>query len=192
MDTKSKIINPATLAALFTIISIFACLIWVFNPFSILDIVMGHTEKNCPLPPATFSKADLVGTWIARRLNDTDTLNIRSDGKYQQIVHIEYPRLDYESEWQDWHVETTETGLTYLYLDGIDLCAVLGLTKCGTPGWGEAKWYDPCQDRWVSLPDAGLLVVMGVPSRFVQPPRGITLMLIISSEQGWGYELQGQ
>jgi hypothetical protein len=55
-------------------------------------------ENSClsSLPPASFSKANLVGTWVARRLGDSDTLIIREDGTYKQIIHLDIPAVDYE------------------------------------------------------------------------------------------------
>ena len=51
-------------------------------------------------------------------------------------------------------------------------------------------WYDFCKDEMVLIPDEGVLIVVGVPEQFVQPPLGIRLRLLMYTESSWLYELE--
>ena len=188
MDKRDETIKYTIFAILVTVFCCGACAVWVFNPYSILDYLI--KPKKCTLPPNGFSDSDLAGTWVARRLNDTDTLILREDGKYKQIIDSKDLSIEYESDWLPWRVEYSEDDIPYLHLEGMRLCVALGSTDCNQMGWGNIKWHDMCQDKWVDSPNEGVLAVLGVPKRFTQPPRGIQLMLFISTENAWGYELQ--
>jgi hypothetical protein len=59
----------------------------------------------------------LVGRWEAGVPNKSDTIIIRADGKYKQMKHMGVPIVKYESEWQPWWVEYSETGVLYLHLE---------------------------------------------------------------------------
>jgi hypothetical protein len=136
------------LSLVLLVVIIAACVIgvvWVFNPMSILN----SSNQECILPPEGFSEADLVGTWVATRGSDTDTLIIREDGKYKQTIHIEYidrPDVHYESDWLPWWLEYSESGIPYLHLEGMRLCAAESVS-CDQVGGGNVKWYDICRDK---------------------------------------------
>jgi len=151
-------------------------------------------QQGCPLPPDGFSKSDLSGTWYAGGPDRSDTLIIREDGTYKQIIHIGYPNkgaFDYESDWQPWWLEYAETGRPYLYMMGMRLCAYSGDDKdCETIGGGETgKWYDPCQQAWAQMSGKGVLIVMGSPRLSIQTPqpRDVSLILLRRGEDVWGY-----
>jgi hypothetical protein len=156
--------------------------------------------KGCTPPPKEFREADLVGTWVAKHLNlRRDMLVIREDGKYKQIIHLETPAVDYESGWQTWKIEYSEDNLPYLHMEGMRLCAYApDLINCEQIGGGEENqssfnagyWYDFCKQEKVLMPNEGVLIVLGVPEQFVQPPRGIVLRLLMYTESGWAYELE--
>lgn len=164
-------------------------IVWVFNPFSILDLI--SKPKGCPLPPKEFSEKDLIGTWVARRLDETDTLIIRDDGKYKQIIRVENSLAEYESGWQIWWLDYSGVGTPNLHLEGMRLCLALLEDDCSQAGWGKLQWHDVCKDTWVKLPDKVILSILGVEKRFIQPPRGINLILFTGLDGiSWGYELQ--
>jgi hypothetical protein len=134
------------------------------------------TPEGCILPPEGFSESDLIGTWVGSRIDDTDTLIIRSDGKYKQIIHMENPTVDFESDWQPWWLEYYESGTPYLHLEGMRLCVAEPEMDCEQPGGGQDPWRSACDDRSGFLINEGILAVIGTPKEFRQPPRGITLV----------------
>jgi hypothetical protein len=129
----------------------------------------------------------------------TQLLIIREDGKYKQIINLKTPAVDYESDWLPWSIEYDENGLPYLHMEGMRLCAYApDLIDCEQVGGGEEDqslfnagyWYDFCKKEMTLMPNEGTLIVLGVPERFVQPPRGIELRLLMYTESSWGYELE--
>lgn len=181
-------------------------------PFTLLSFALflsacsssqNEEQKGCILPPEGFSESDLIGTWVAGRLDDTDTLIIREDGTYKQIIHIEFaekPTVDFESDWQPWRIEYTE-GIPYLHMTGMRLCASDPNIDCEQLGGGERDWnaynenfyYDFCQEESVLMPGEGVLIVLGVPEHVTiqRPPRGIALHLLVNCTDcgGWVYKL---
>jgi hypothetical protein len=118
----------------------------------------------CTTPKDGYSISDIAGTWIAGYVSHPqvrDTLIIRTDGMYKQIIHVEIPSIDYESDWQPWHLEYLGS-TTYLYMTGMTLCAYRGDTNCKT----EEKagfTYDPCMGHTVKMPadEIWLIVLKG-------------------------------
>ncbi len=151
--------------------------------------------KGCILPPQQFTPADLVGTWTAGWSDDKDTLIIRADGTYKQLIHLTAPAFAYESSWQPWRVEYHASGLPYLHMQGMRLCAYGGaeIVACNQVGGGTGNsgyWYDPCQNTWLQMPGEGVLITLGTPKGFVPPPRGIILFLPMKGSDAWSYGLQ--
>ncbi len=129
------------------------------------------------LPPETFLEADLVGTWIARYgENASDTLTIREDGTYKQIFDDPIPGYHYESDWQEWWLEHTESGIPHLHMEGMRKCDGIS-ERCQREGGGgdDILWFDFCEHRVIPMRGEVILLVVGVPERFSQPPRGILL-----------------
>jgi len=150
-------------------------------------------DKGCPRPPKDFTENDLIGTWYFGGPKRNDTLIIRNDGTYKQIIHIE-PYLgsaaDYESDWQSWWMENPENGIPYLHLEGMRMCAHTSYGDCGFIEDGERAWWDFCEDETRYLPPGeGVLMVLGVPKRFKQPPRGIELSIFGIDEFPGAYVL---
>lgn len=151
-------------------------------------------QSKCTPVPEKFSEKDLVGTWFAGSVSDpvrNDTLIIRDNGTYKQIIHIGTPLFDYESEWLSWWLEYGENGIAYLHLEEMRLCAYWPSMDCQELGGGDIYWYDFCQEQWLQTPNEGIIMVLGIPKRFTQTPRGIDLFLLRKfSESAWKYELQ--
>jgi hypothetical protein len=150
---------------------------------------------RCPLPPKSFSATDLVGTWVAGWSDDLDTLIIRADNTYKQLIHLRAPTFDYESDWQPWRIDYSVEGRPYLHLEGMRLCAYGGgeIAACNQIGGGTGNsgyWYDPCRDTWLQMPGEGVLIVVGPTPGFQPPARGIHLFLLMKGEDGWDYQLQ--
>jgi hypothetical protein len=86
--------------------------------------------------------------------------------------------FDYESNWQQWWVKYSESGIPYLQLEGMHMCLQWIDMDCENPDkWGgtnfcEGKYGSP----FPSNKKAGVLMVLGVPKRWKQPPKGIELV----------------
>ncbi len=71
------------------------------------------------------------------------------------------------------------------------MCAYFSEMDCDQVGGGGGTWYDFCQEESFYMPGEGILMVLGVPKHFKQPPRGIELKLLQKYIEGvWWYELQ--
>jgi hypothetical protein len=71
-------------------------------------LVQNSKANTCPLPPAGFTKADLIGTWAS---GSEDTLILRANGTYKQIMNVPTtPRFEYESDWMPWSITYSEDG----------------------------------------------------------------------------------
>jgi hypothetical protein len=130
-----------------------------------------RTIGGCSPLPARFSEMDLIGTWVARSLvhQSSDTLYIRDDGTYKQIIQLEYPSIEYESDWQPWSFEYRDNGTGYLHLDDYRTCAAdVGdfEPSCDLVYDGKIPWADVCEGQWMEPgPNAGeiILVAEGIP-----------------------------
>jgi len=166
--------------------------------FSLFDSLNQRLKPgNCIVPTKELSKDDLAGTWHAGSLERNDTLIIRKDGKYKQKVHIEYLKVDYESDWQQWWIEYSEGGIPYLHLDGMRLCAAEPeIVSCDQPG-GQDPWFDICKNESMLMNNEGILIVLGEPKQFIQSqngmqkPDGLVLALPVGFEDSWVYTQQG-
>ena len=104
-------------------------------------------------------------------------LIIRGDGQYKQIIRMEIPAVEYESDWQPWWLEYSESGTPYLHLEGMRLCVAEPELDCEQPGGGQEIWHSVCDNRSGLLINEGILAVIGPVEGFDNPPRGITLFL---------------
>lgn len=175
---------------------------------AILISACGGEEKSvCTPPPQGFSASDLIGTWMAGSPDQSDTLIFDKNGKYKQTIHLDYPEesgapdVNFESEWLPWRLEFAKNGLPYLYLEDMNLCASYSdIIPCDQKGGGgynpkaynSGYWYDPCRETFALMEKEGILIVLGVPKRFDQPPRRIKLFLLLkeADEGGWTYFFQ--
>lgn len=146
-------------------------------------------ESFCTLPPETFKESDLIGTWYAGHSMRNDTLILREDGKYKQIINVQNPEYnyEYESDWRDWWVEDRGSGTPYLHLDRMHLCVYHIGRDCEVEGGGPGGWHDFCEKRSVVMPGEGILPVLGIQEGFVQPPRGIKLVPFVLDIPGSGF-----
>jgi len=150
-------------------------------------VVQGDGSARCVLPPGDFDNSNLTGTWVAGFGDETDTLIFREDGTYRQIVNFGATGYRFEGDWRKWWMETGERGTSYLHLQGMRLCVSYVLPNCEFEGGGETRWWDFCEDRMVSMPDEGILIVLGVQEGLFQPPRGIQLVPLIRDADSHGY-----
>ena len=149
-------------------------------------------SPSCPLPPNDFSSSTLVGTWVAGRSDWSDTLMIKADGTYKQILHLVSGtrNFNYESTWLSWRLEPQPDGIPYLHLTGYRVCAYWPDISCDQVGGGEGYWDDFCygevtkvpgggviQGKGVQMPGEGIMLVMGAP-KTPQFPQGINLTLL--------------
>ena len=147
---------------------------------------------GCQYPPQDFSSSNLVGSWIAGRPDWSDTLIIRDDGTYKQILHLRSDTViyDYESEWQSWWLEPQSNSVPHLHLSGYRVCAYWTEIGCDQVGGGEGYWTDFCQGtgtkvpgegviqgKGMQMPNEGILLVLGAP-RTAEFPQGVNLVLL--------------
>lgn len=192
---KNRIIVLLAFMIGFLVISILGCYVAtrLYNYYSTKEAAKSITNPqwNCLKPPVK----DLIGTWYSGGPMRNETLILREDGTYRQIIHVEYinkPNFDYESVWQPWRTEYTDQGL-YIYLKGMSLCAYApDLADCQHAAGKRWLWRDFCGNNNGAervTDDEGILIVMGVPA-LRQPPHGIQLLMMTLSEFPWGYELK--
>ena len=169
------------------ILSLLGLMLWLIATVCILGIWFGklldRTSSQGPqcAPPRKgfFSKEDLVGTWIAGSPDRRDTLIIKADGTYKQIIHIKYatkPPLDYESGWQAWWLEYGNISVPVLHLEGWRMCGYNAGISCDIPGGSR---FHMCQVDYKDIPGEGVLYVMGDSE--------ITLTLPLGLEDSWFY-----
>jgi hypothetical protein len=135
------------------------CLLWMW--FGKLLIKTGSQGPQCAPPREGFSKADLVGTWIAGTPSQRDTLIIKADGTYKQMIHLEFatkPAMDYASDWQKWWLENGDTTVPVLHLEGWRMCGYDPGISCDIPGGSGSHM---CQIDYKDIPGEGVLYVMG-------------------------------
>lgn len=113
---------------------------------------------------------DLSGIWTAVTIGRSDTLILMADGFYKQIVHIDTPETDYESEWLPWRIERLGN-IAYLRLDGLSLCAAWGQGECLVQETDGYSW-DTCTD-----------------SSLLHPPGVVRLTIIGNLDDDWGLHL---
>lgn len=148
-------------------------------------------EKTGCIPPEDFSTDDLVGTWKAGGETRNDTLIIKEDGHYKQILHVELDGFDHESDWYSWWIDYSDDSIPYLHLENMRMCVYFSAMDCEQVGSGVTRWYDFCQDEWIQTPGEGVLMVLGVSEIFIQPPGGIELVAFHGYTEGTTvYQLQ--
>lgn len=165
-----------------------ACFLWVI----ILDMKIEGT--GCSPLPEGFTKDDLVGTWMAGSPDQSDTLIIKTDSTYKQIIHLEFADksiVDYESEWQSWRVEYSEDNIGYLHLEGFRFCGMNAGISCETR---EGDGHDFCRDERIKMLNEGILLVL--MSKDAQLPgtevvqSHIKLFYPLGYENSWSYTLK--
>jgi hypothetical protein len=155
-------------------------------------LIQPEAQARCPPTPEGFSQEELVGTWLmATPTGRKDTLVIQEDGRFKQIVEVPVYDIEYESDWYKWWIEYSQTGIPYLHLEGMSLCAWgPDEVACEVPGAGEAWWFDGCKEESFQMPEGEVvLIVLGVFEQFSQPPRGFTLDMPGGHDRTWSYEL---
>jgi hypothetical protein len=148
--------------------------------------------------PEEFTEMDLVGTWWAGFVSSpqvSDTLIIREDGKYKQVIQLEYPPVEYESDWQAWWFEYRDNGTGYLHLDDYRGCAANRGRSCDWANDDEIPWADLCEQQWMDPgPRAGeiILVVEGIPGNSAENKSHPFILTLFngfeSSPWTYGYE----
>jgi hypothetical protein len=150
-----------------------------------------NQTDSCPLPPSSFTSKDLIGTWKAGIPESNDTLIIKEDGTYKQIIHVDTPLFDYESDWLPWSKTVSDQGIPYLHLEGMRLCVYWVGVDCQLSGGGQDSWYDFCKKEWVQIPGEGILLVLGPPKDIKLQPPEISLFALQRSTEGTSvYNLQ--
>jgi len=124
-----------------------------------------------------------------------DTLNIREDGTYRQVIHVklaEGPPISFEGDWQPWRLEYSEDSIPYLHLTGMRFCGMNPDVACDKP---DGDGYDFCEDTYLPMKGEGILIVLGNPETKEIPPSAlrqeyINLFYPLGSESSWVYSYQ--
>ena len=163
------------------------CLLCIISclPFT-TKIEQQEGVSRCSPPVENFSEKDLVGVWVAQNPNHKDTLTIKANGTYKQVIHIELADeslpIDYVSDWQAWHLEYSEDNIPYLHLVGMRFCGMNTDISCEIRDGGG---YDFCQDKYLRMNGKGILIVLETSDgryNYLHYPLG--------SEGSWIYSLQ--
>ncbi len=142
--------------------------------------------SRCSPPSATFSEETLAGTWIAGSSGHMDTLIIKTDGTYKQVVHVdlaEGPPIDYESDWQTWYLEYSKDNIPYIHLTGYRFCGMNTDIPCNVR---DGDGHDFCRNEYVPMNGEGILIVLETPNEhyyYLHYPLG--------SENSYMYRFQG-
>lgn len=166
---------------LIVIVGIFCvCILYVYLRACELDRQWEQDRAALCSPFAwDFSEADLAGTWVSGFSGHWDTLYIRTDGTYRQVVHIELTEgdvIDYESDWQSWYLEYSDDNLPYLHLTGMRFCGMNPDIPCDRRNGGG---HDFCRDERIEMNGEGILLVLN-NSDIVEIPEGATRQAYIS------------
>lgn len=177
---------------LLVIVVVVCCLGWkALSLFPIirsdLNRLTHQTRCDSYLPPADLTAINLVGTWVAGYPDQSDILVLREDNKYRQIIHVDNPKINYQSEWQDWWLERKDNGLIYLHLEGMRLCGLDPEKNCDSSG---GYGHDFCQDQSIQMVNEGILLVLGSNEQNDNPFPRLKLWFPLGSENTWVYTLQ--
>jgi hypothetical protein len=132
---------------------------------SLLGLVL---MSGCNFLLPYWDESDLIGTWFAAEWSSPqsfDTLIIKEDGTYKQIIELERLETYYESDWQSWWVEYDEYGYPYLHLEGWQICA------------SDSRYYDDC--NWVN--DEETLWPDYCGQRYLQPGENEIILTIFGN-----------
>jgi hypothetical protein len=157
------------------------------NGVSSINTVINKTLNPVGCPPLAegFSTKELVGTWAAGSLDQSDTLIINSNGTYKQVIHVEFvdrSPIDYESSWQPWRFEYSSDHIGYLHLEGFRFCGMNAGISCEE---SDRDGYDFCHDERIKMKDEGnLLVFVAKGERFIH------LAYPLGFENSWSYHRQ--
>jgi hypothetical protein len=135
---------------------------------------------GCQPPPKSFSELSLVGTWHSMSPAASDTLIIKADNTYKQIIHmlVDGIAFYYESDWQTWWLEEQENEIPHLHLSGYRVCAYWPEITCETEGGGDGYWTDFCQEKRVEMDGEGIFLVLGA----IGAPNSVGLSLLSRGE----------
>jgi hypothetical protein len=188
---KWKSLQPATIVmgiGCLLLAGFFVCLL------PAIGIIQQEYAPRCAAKGGDFSKDTLIGTWMARIPTHSDTLKIKGDGTYKQIIHIEYagfPDMNYESDWQPWYLEYSTNNIPYLHLRGYAFCGMNDSIPCDRR---DGDGHDFCQNKYVQMNGEGILIVLGGSTKrpSADGPRYYYFLVYpLGSENTYGYDWQG-
>ena len=148
------------------IISIASICIIAGGILSITSSIYPQSDQTQGCSPASIdiSEQNLIGTWNAGVPDHSDTLIIKADGTYKQIVSIILANgqtIKYEGDWQDWYLEFSNNSVAYLHLKNYAFCGVNDEIPCSVRNGGG---HDFCEDEHIEMDGEGILLVLPTPS----------------------------
>ncbi len=108
----------------------FTVLLFALFLLGCVSLASPTTSAGCPLPPNGFSESDLIGTWDAIGDRGNNTIIVRENGQYQQIMNVEWQGFHYVGDWKPWRVDYDKKGIPYRHLEGFLMCAYWESMDC--------------------------------------------------------------
>jgi len=160
----------------------------LYTPPTVSSIDTAAPTLSCPSPQPGLLPGDFAGTWMATYWGGTvvDTISLRPDGTYKQVVDSVSEGLHYESPWREWWVEVRESGYPRLHLAGMRRCDELLETCLRTQGGTDSQAFDYCENLSLAMPDSVILVVTG-PQPGDRVPRELLLRQTRIAGSEWSY-----
>jgi len=124
----------------------------------------------------------------------TDTLIIRENGTYKQIVNVDMnnlPSIAYESDWQSWSLEYSVDNIAYLHLSGMSFCGMNPEIPCNVRVSGG---FDFCQGESMRMENEGILLVLASREELLPGTEEVEAHIYmhypLGSENSWVYTFQ--
>lgn len=138
---------------------------------------------KCLPVPASFSAADLVGTWQVNKkaVAQVETLKLRENGTYQQIFSDYSQGYFFGGQWSKWEVDFRPNGGVYIRLSGWKYCLLeraCGEETGDEEPHGAIGFFELCEERDFHPGNDMILAVAGYDPRsgIPRPPHGIVLI----------------
>lgn len=165
----------------------------ILAPITLLSQILFPGADCAQVQPPVGFESDLIGTWQTLDPDNLDTLIIRDDHKYKQIIHRVrsqyYPAAEYQGDWQPWWVQYNPKSVPYLHLQGMHTCVSNRLLSCDTPGNGGG---DPCIGGGIYAQNEVILLIMRrLPEDRLAGSASIFLELVYDPEGAMTYVKQG-
>jgi hypothetical protein len=131
-------------------------------------------NRTIAKPPATFTEADLIGTWKSvSKLHASDTLSIRANHTFTQYYTIDPQKVPTEVDGT-WQLEYRAIGCVYVHFEKMRY--IYQTEDTMTSGNREAngdliEFREFCEETRITMPDKVILSI----GRNPDAPRGIEL-----------------
>lgn len=121
--------------------------------------------------PHRYLGSELWLPFQAREARDPSRPHIR------QFFHNSNTNYEYESDWDDWRIESLGTGGAYRHFEGMVLCDFEESCRKPDEFSGGLPFYDFCETRYLHFTNEMVVAVAGSDSFALaaESPRGLVL-----------------